>query len=80
MPTPLNKKKDNVLAKSLNPYAVKVGMSMAADNETDYSDPKELERAIKNTKKQMEKAAQDLDFLEAVKLRDKLIDLKKMRK
>ena len=80
VPTPLNKKKDNVLAKSLNPYAVKVGMSMADDNETDYSDPKELERAIKNTKKQMEKAAQDLDFLEAVKLRDKLIDLKKMRK
>ena len=80
VPTPLNKKKDNVLAKSLNPYAVKEGMSMAADNETDYSDPKELERAINNTKKQMENAAQDLDFLEAVKLRDKLIDLKKMRK
>ena len=29
VPTPLNKKKDNVLVKSLNPYAVKVGMSMA---------------------------------------------------
>tara|TARA_B100000963_G_scaffold80696_1_gene68681 strand:- start:10059 stop:12047 length:1989 start_codon:yes stop_codon:yes gene_type:complete len=79
VPTPLNKKKDNVLAKSLNPYEVKVGMSMAADKETDYSNPKELEKAIKNTKRQMEKAAQDLDFLEAVKLRDKLIDLKKMR-
>ena len=79
VPTPLNKKKDNVLAKSLNPYEVKVGMSMAADKETDYSNPKELEKAIKNTKKQMEKAAQDLDFLEAVKLRDKLIDLKKKR-
>ena len=68
-----------MLAKSLNPYEVKVGMSMAADKETDYSNPKELEKAIKNTKRQMEKAAQDLDFLEAVKLRDKLIDLKKMR-
>ena len=65
VPTPLNKKKDNVLAKSLNPYAVKEGMSMVADNETDYSNPKELERAIKNTKKQMENAAQNLDFLEA---------------
>ena len=80
VPTPLNKKKDNALTKSLNPYAVKEGMSMAAESETDYSNPKELERAIKNTKKQMENAAQDLDFLEAVKLRDKLTELKKLRK
>tara|TARA_A200000113_G_scaffold117043_1_gene104977 strand:- start:4031 stop:6019 length:1989 start_codon:yes stop_codon:yes gene_type:complete len=80
VPTPLNKKKDNALAKSLNPYAVKEGMSMAAESEADYSNPKELERAIKNTKKQMENAAQDLDFLEAVKLRDKLTELKKLRK
>jgi len=80
VPTPLNKKKDNELAKSLNPYAVKEGISMAIQSETDYSNPKELERAIKNTKKQMENAAQDLDFLEAVKLRDKLTELKKLRK
>jgi excinuclease ABC subunit B len=80
VPTPLNKKKDNALAKSLNPYAVKEGMSMAAESETGYLNPKELERAIKNTKKQMENAAQDLDFLEAVKLRDKLTELKKLRK
>ena len=80
VPTPLHKKKDNAIFKSLNPYAVKVGMSMTVDSKTDFSNPKELERAIKNTKKQMEKAAQDLDFLEAVKLRDKLSNLKKMRK
>ena len=80
VPTPLNKKKDNALAKSLNPYIVKEGMSMATEGKMDYSNPKELERAIKNTKKQMENAAQDLDFLEAVKLRDKLTELKKLRK
>ena len=80
VPTPLNKKKDNALAKSLNPYIVKEGMSMAAEGKMDYSNPKELEKAIKNTKKQMENAAQDLDFLEAVKLRDKLTELKKLRK
>ena len=80
VPTPLNKKKDNALAKSLNPYALKEVMSMAAESETDYSNPKELERAIKNTKKQMENAAKDLDFLEAIKLRDKLTELKKLRK
>lgn len=79
VPTPLNKRKDNELAKKLNPYAVKEGMSMAAESQADYSNPKTLEKAIKNTKKQMESAAQDLDFLEAVKLRDKLTELKKLR-
>ena len=52
---------------------------MAAESQADYSNPKTLEKAIKNTKKQMESAAQDLDFLEAVKLRDKLTELKKLR-
>jgi excinuclease ABC subunit B len=80
VPTPLNKKKDNELAKKLNPYAIKEGMSMAAESNADYSNPKELEKAIKNTRKQMENAAQDLDFLEAVKLRDKLTELKKLKK
>tara|TARA_Y100001978_G_scaffold190142_1_gene193070 strand:- start:2867 stop:4855 length:1989 start_codon:yes stop_codon:yes gene_type:complete len=79
VPTPLNKKKDNALVKSLDPYAVKEGMSMAAESEADYSNPKELEKAIKNTKKQMENAAQNLDFNEAIKLRDKLTELMKLR-
>jgi excinuclease ABC subunit B len=79
-PTPLKKRKDNALTQKLNPYAVKDGMSMAAESETDYSNPKTLEKAIKNTKRQMENAAQELDFLEAVKLRDKLAELKKLRK
>ncbi len=78
-PTPLKKRKDNALANKLNPYAVKDGMSMAAESETDYSIPKILEKAIKNTKRQMENAAQELDFNEAVKLRDKLAELKKLR-
>jgi excinuclease ABC subunit B len=80
VPTPLNKKKDNELAKKLNPYAIKEGMSMAAESNADYSNPKELEKAIKNTRKQMENAAKDMDFLEAVKLRDKLTELKKLKK
>jgi len=79
VPTPLNKKKENELAKKLNPYAIKQGMSMAAESDADYSNPKTLEKAIKNTKKQMESAAQDLDFQEAIKLRDRLTELKKMR-
>ncbi|MDC3050457.1 excinuclease ABC subunit UvrB [Flavobacteriales bacterium] len=53
VPTPLNKKKDNALAKSLNPYSIKEGIDIVTDNKIDYSIPKELEKAIKNTKKQM---------------------------
>ena len=80
IPTPLNKKKDNELAKKLNPYAIKEGISMVAKTNVDYSNPKELEKAIKNTRNQMENAAQELDLLEAVKLRDKLTELKKLKK
>ena len=39
-------------------------MSMTSEKETDNSNPKDLERTIK-TRKQMENAAQNLDFLEA---------------
>ena len=79
MPTPLNKKKDNALAKSLNPYSIKEGIDIVTDNKIDYSIPKELEKAIKNTKKQMEIAAQNLDFVEAIKLREKFNKLKKLK-
>ncbi|MAZ55112.1 MAG: excinuclease ABC subunit B [Flavobacteriales bacterium] len=79
VPTPLNKKKDNALAKSLNPYSIKEGINIVTDNKTDYSIPKELEKAIKNTKKQMEIAAQNLDFVEAIKLREKFNKLKKLK-
>jgi len=80
VPTPLNKNKDNALVKGLNPYSLKEGMSMAAEVDMNYTNPKELDKAIKNTKKQMENAAQNLDFLEAIKLRDKLTELKNLRK
>ena len=79
VPTPLNKKKDNALAKSLNPYSIKEGINIVIDNKIDYSIPKELEKAIKNTKKQMEIAAQNLDFVEAIKLREKFNKLKKLK-
>lgn len=78
-PKPLHKKKDNELTKKLNPYKAKATTSMAAERERDYSNPKTLENAINNTRKQMERAAQNLDFLEAASLRDQLSELKKLR-
>ena len=36
-----------------------------------------LKKAIKDIKAQMERSAQELDFLEAARLRDKLFELEK---
>ena len=78
-PKPLFKKKDNELAKKLNPYKSIDSMNVAAEKKLDYTNPMELEKAIKSTRKQMEMAAQNLDFMEAASLRDKLSELKKLR-
>ena len=37
-----------------------------------------MEKKISSTKRQMEKAAKDLDFMEAAKLRDEMFRLKKV--
>lgn len=51
---------------------------IAAEEEPkDYLTTKELEKEIASIKKQMQKAAKDLDFMEAARLRDKMIALKK---
>ncbi|MBC8464102.1 MAG: UvrB/UvrC motif-containing protein, partial [Bacteroidetes bacterium] len=79
VPTPLQKKKENALTKKLNPYAVKDEFNIAAEGMEGYSSPKVLNKAIRDTKKQMERAAQELDFLEAARLRDQLFDLEKRK-
>ena len=42
---------------------------MTSESKMDYSNPKELERAIKNTKKQMENAAQNLGLSRGYKIK-----------
>jgi len=51
---------------------------IAAEEEPkDYLTTKELDKEIASIKKQMQKAAKDLDFMEAARLRDKMMALKK---
>jgi excinuclease ABC subunit B len=38
----------------------------------------ELEKALKQTKKIMEKSARDLDFMEAARLRDEMFRMQKL--
>lgn len=63
-----------------NPYALAPGEDMiavAAEEQPEYSTIPQMEKAIGRIKKEMEKAARDLDFMEAARLRDEMFLLQK---
>ena len=63
-----------------NPYAIPNGqdlITLAAEEQEEYKTIPKTEKAIAQIKKQMEKAARDMDFMEAARLRDEMFRLKK---
>src|SRR5687767_9399302 len=60
-----------------SPFAVDEIVARAAENEAEYTTIPQLEKVIAKTKKEMEKAARDLDFMEAARLRDEMFSLQK---
>ena len=77
IPQALNKKIDSAFTKNpLVEYELGHTLSVAAEPETAYLSKAELEKMIREKRKSMEKAAKDLDFLQAAKLRD---DIKKLQ-
>ena len=52
-------------------------VSTAAEEQTDYKTIPQIEKGIASIKKQMEKAARDLDFMEAARLRDEMFLLQR---
>jgi excinuclease ABC subunit B len=63
-----------------NPYALAPGeelVTVAAEEQTDYKTIPQMEKAISKIRKEMEKAARDLDFMEAARLRDEMFLLQK---
>lgn len=64
-----------------NPYAVApdgdLVVHAAAEEQVVYQTIPQLEKAIGKTKKEMEKAARDLDFMEAARLRDEMFGMQK---
>lgn len=56
------------------------GASVAADPVIQYMSAEQLEKAIARTRKQMEKAAKELDFMTAAKLRDEMLALQDLLK
>ncbi len=53
-------------------YAGQAKADIAADPVVKYMSPDGLEKAISNAKKKMEKAAKELDFIEAARFRDEM--------
>jgi len=62
------------------PYVPSEIIDYAADPVLAYLQPEALEKAILKIKKEMEKAAKELDFIEAARLRDEMFALQKLLK
>ena len=86
-PTPLNKSKEKILESTKvadgdgpTDYTIASKTQIVADPVVAYMSSEQLEKAIKHTKTQMEKAAKSLDFVEAARLRDELFALQEKLK
>lgn len=81
-PTAINKTFENALAgMKAEPYKFEKADSLkAAEEETEYFTKNQLEDRIRKIRKEMEKAAKDLDFIAAAQFRDELKMLQKKSK
>ncbi len=63
-----------------DPYAIAPDgelVTVAAEEQAEYKTIPQLEKALNKVKKEMEKAARDLDFMEAARLRDEMFLMQK---
>ncbi|MFN3555416.1 MAG: excinuclease ABC subunit UvrB [Bacteroidales bacterium] len=70
----------NSRTKTVQAYMEKEEVDVAADPVIQYMSREQLQKAMNNTRRQMEKAAKALDFMEAARLRDELFALEKIFK
>ena len=61
-------------------YIENENISLAADPVIQYMSKEQLEKALSQAKKAMEKAAKELDFIEAARLRDEMFALQEILK
>jgi excinuclease ABC subunit B len=61
-------------------YADQAKTNLAADPVVKYMGKEELEHAVERAKKQMEKAARELDFIEAARFRDEMYGYQELLK
>jgi excinuclease ABC subunit B len=78
VPQALNKKIDSAFTKNpLVEYELGHTLNVAAEPETAYLSKTEIDKLIREKRKSMEKAAKELDFMQAAKLRDEITKLQK---
>lgn len=75
-PTALNKSLDNALSKnSVATFAQELSERKVAEAKNRFLTKEQIEKKIRVSRKEMEKAAKDLDFIEAARLRDEIKSL-----
>jgi excinuclease ABC subunit B len=79
-PQPLLKKKDSELVRNLNPYKVTGPSTNKSIPTIEYANPAQLKKMISHTKREMERMAKNLNFMEAARLRDELQELEEKLK
>jgi len=87
-PTQIVKSHDSIFARSAGgtksptskAYVENVSVNLAADPVMKYMTKEQIQKSIAQTRKLMEKAAKELDFMEAARLRDELFNLEKLLK
>ncbi|MEO9869280.1 excinuclease ABC subunit UvrB [Ekhidna sp.] len=87
-PMSLKKNKEEILKqtgvadkkKGAKKYYMEEEHSIAADPVVAYMSKDELSKLLNETRRKMEKAAKDLDFMEAARLRDELQEVEKLLK
>ncbi len=83
-PKQINKKneslfeKSDVVSRPKNYKERDTDLALAADPVIKYMTTDDLEKSIKKTQKAMETAAKQMEFMEAARLRDELLELKKL--
>ncbi len=88
VPTALNKSTEKIMNSTkvadgevqYAEYKLPEELAMAADPVIQYMTDEQLDKSIKHTRKQMEAAAKDLDFMEAARLRDEVYALENHKK
>lgn len=80
VPKPLNKKIENTLSKSpITEFHYDPSFKKVAEPEPVYLSQKDIEKKIRETRKLMETAAKELDFVKAAKYRDEIKKLEEMK-
>lgn len=86
-PTQIHKSKESIMGQTKvadsrtleeHAYVEQNNLSVAADPVVQYMATEDLKKLISQTKRSMEKAAKELDFIEAARLRDEMYDLEKL--